>query len=73
MPILSLLTPLPTCLRAHEANAARVGLYAIARDARIESADDERSLAERVRRGLEVQARQRCSPVPRCRALTALR
>lgn len=72
MTMLTLL-PLPTCLRAHEANAVRVELYAIARDARIESADDERSLAERVRRGLEVQARQRFSSVPRCRALIARR
>lgn len=67
------LCPLHTCLRPHQANAVRIELYAIARDARLESADDERSLAERVRRGLAVQARQRTWSVPRCRALVAQR
>jgi hypothetical protein len=72
MTLLTLL-PLPTCLRPHEANAVRVELYAIARDARLESANDEQRLADRVRRGLQVQARLRISSVPRCRALTAAR
>lgn len=72
MTMLTLL-PLPSCLRPHEANAVRVQLYAIARDARLATAEDERSLADRVRRGLAVQARQRSSSVPRCRSLTAHR
>lgn len=73
MHILSLLTPLPTCLRAHEANAARVQLYSIARDARLATAEDERQLAERVSCGLALQARLRTAAVPRCRALVAVR
>lgn len=67
------LFPVPSCLRAHEKNAVRAELYEIVRDAHIESADDERLLADRVRRGLEVKARLRFSPVPRCRALVAAR
>jgi hypothetical protein len=72
MTMLTLL-PVPTCLRSHEKNAVRAELYEIVRDARIESADDERSLADRVRRGLEVKARLRFSSVPRSRALVSLR
>lgn len=72
MTMLTLL-PVPSCLRPHEKNAVRAELYEIVRDARIESADDERSLADRVRRGLEVKARLRFSSVPRSRALVSLR
>ncbi len=68
MTMLTLL-PLPTCLRPHERNAVSAELYAIARDASLETAEDERALAARVRRGLEVQARLRDGAIPRCRAL----
>ncbi len=52
---------LPTCLRPHEANAVRVRIYSIARDALLSTAEDERRLAERTKRGLSVQARLRCA------------
>lgn len=72
MTMLTLL-PVPSCLRQHEKNAVRAELYEIVRDARIETADDERSLADRVRRGLEVQARLRFSTAARCRPLASPR
>lgn len=67
------LLSMPTSLRPHQANAVRIEWYSAIRAARLQSADDERSLADRVRRGLELQARLRSAPVPRCRALVALR
>lgn len=72
MTMLTLL-PLPTCLRAHEKNAVRAELYGRVRDARMETAADEAALAERVRRGLAVQAKVREPTVPRYRALVVVR
>jgi len=59
------LTPcwiVPSGLRPHAANHWRLTLYSIARDAQLASAEDERALAARVRRGLAVQARLRTRP-----------
>lgn len=67
------LLPLPTSLRPHEANAVRRDLYMEMRDARMETPADERELAARVRRGLEVQARVRAAEIPRSRALVIVR
>ena len=72
MTMLTLL-PLPTSLRPHERNAVSVELYAIARDAGLETPQDEQELAARVKRGLEVQARIRNPAVPRSRALVLVK